>query len=617
MSVRQAIAGALGLLNRRDRRLLGASVAIQMSTALLDLVGVLLVGLVGALAVTTVQSQPPPPPVTSVAAALGLGDLSDQALVIALAALAAMVFMAKSLSSSYLTRRVFVFLANRQALVSARLTKELLSRPLTFILRRSSQETAYALINGVSYATIQILGQLVVAATEIALLAVLGIGLLFLSPAIALGAIAFFALIAFAMQRLMGGWAARMGELGVSADVASLNAIQEALGAYREITVSDRRALYVDRIQALRWDAAKVAANMQFIGVFPKYVFEASLVVGGFILASVLFATQGSVAAVGTLALFLAAGSRVMPSLLRLQGATLTLRGAAGGAATAFEIASDLGNPLDDPGEPPRAQEIRTRIQEGNPDFIPAIQLSEVSVTYPGRVEPAVDSISLNVAPGQSVALVGKSGAGKSTLADLILGVLEPDSGWALLGGEPPTTAVARWPGAVAYVPQEIVLANDTLRNNVALGMPRAAIDDHLVWEALDRAHLGDYVRTSMPEGLDAHIGERGVKLSGGQRQRLGIARSLYTRPRLLVLDEATSALDAETEQSISETLAELEGEITTVIVAHRLSTVRHADIVVYLENGRVQAIGTFIEVMEEVPALERQARLMGLGGQV
>ena len=610
--MREAIRQSLALLNSRDRRLLLVAIAIQMATSLLDLVGVLLLGLVGALAVTTVQSQPPPAIVTGLADFAGLSDVSDQAIVGILAGAAAVVLLTKSIVSSYLNRRVFNFLAHRQALVTARLAAALLSKPLTFIQRRSSQETSFALINGAGAATLTILGQLVVAATEVALLVVLGVAVLLISPLVAVASIAFFGVVAIVLHRTMAGWASRVGEEAARADILSMNAVQEALGAYREVTVSDRRPFYVQRIQELRWRAASVAADSQFIGMFPKYVFEAALVLGGFALAAVLFATEDSVAAVGTLALFLAAGTRVMPSLLRLQGAALILRGAAGVAGPTFALAQDLGQPVDPPPEPGKLDEIRERLRHGHPDFTPAIALRNVTVRYPGASAPAVTEATLELEAGQSLALVGRSGAGKSTLADVILGVLEPDEGEALLGGFTPSVAVGRWPGGVAYVPQEVVVANDTVRANVALGLPRQAVDDDLVWEALERAHLADDVR-ALDLDLDATVGERGGRLSGGQRQRLGIARALYTRPRLLVLDEATSALDAETEHAIALMIDELEGTVTTLIIAHRLSTIRHVDVVAYLEDGRILAQGSFDEVRREVPALERQASLMGL----
>ena len=235
-----------------------------------------------------------------------------------------------------------------------------------------------------------------------------------------------------------------------------------------------------------------------------------------------------------------------------------------------------------------------------------------VKFTYPAAQRPAIPGMTLVVEEGRSVAFVGRSGAGKSTLADLILGVLQPDGGEVLVGGISPADAVRRWPGAIAYVPQEVTLVNDTIRANVALGLPRDAIDDDLVWDALHRAHLADYLRGETA-GLDTQVGERGVRISGGQRQRLGIARALFTRPRLLVLDEATSALDAEAEHAITTMVNELEGDVTTLIIAHRLSTIRHVDLVVYLEDGNAAAQGSFDEVCARIPALRRQADLMGL----
>jgi ABC-type multidrug transport system fused ATPase/permease subunit len=181
-----------------------------------------------------------------------------------------------------------------------------------------------------------------------------------------------------------------------------------------------------------------------------------------------------------------------------------------------------------------------------------------------------------------------------------------------LIGGLIPAEAIARWPGALAYVPQDVAMANGTVRENVALGLPAAAIDDDWVWEALNRAHLADFLRDSR-DGLDTVIGEHGMKLSGGQRQRLGVARALYTHPKFLVLDEATSALDAETEQAIAKTLQELEGTVTTVTIAHRLATIRHCDLVIYMEGGRIIASGSFDEVRQVARHFDQQAQLLGL----
>jgi len=235
-----------------------------------------------------------------------------------------------------------------------------------------------------------------------------------------------------------------------------------------------------------------------------------------------------------------------------------------------------------------------------------------VSLIYPGTSGPALRGLSLSVPQGTSTALVGSTGAGKSTLADIILGVLEPDQGSVTISGVSPRKAIDLWPGAVTYVPQTVALVEGTVRDNVALGLPRDFINDDFVWDALERAHLAEFLRVSR-EGLNTKIGERGFRLSGGQRQRLGIARALFTRPKLLILDEATSSLDSETEQAITDTLRELEGHVTTITVAHRLATVRLVDQIAFLKDGELITRGTFDEVRERVPDFRRQADLLGL----
>lgn len=612
MTSLHAIRSALSLLSRRDRRLLSVSTAIQMSTSLLDLIGVLLVGLVGALAVTTVQSQPPPQSVADLADALGIETLSSQELTLLLATSAAVVLLVKSVLSAYLNRRVFAFLANRQALVSARLATELFEAPVTFIQSRTSQETIYALITGTSAATMQILGQAVIVASESALLLVIGIAAFVLSPIVALACIAFFGTVALLLHRAMGSWASRLGHEYADTEMASMDVIRRILSVYREVTVTNRRFAYVRDFQDLRWRASKLAADTQFIALLPKYLFDAALVLGGFLLAAFLFSTQDSIVAVGTLALFLAAASRVMPSMLRLQGAVLILRSAAGTAKPAFDLADDLRLEGDHRLAPTDESSWHNSAAPVYHGAALSLALSGVTYSYPGGQQPAVKDVFLNVAAGSSVALVGRSGSGKSTLADLVLGVLTPQQGTVKIGGQDPRQVRIDKPGSLGYVPQGVSVISGTIRDNVALGIPRHYVADQDVWDALRQAHLGDFV-SQLPEQLDAQVGEDGVRLSGGQRQRLGIARALFSKPGLVVLDEATSALDAETEAALAGTLQAMAGAITAVVIAHRLSTVRNADLVVYLEDGRILAHGDFSSVRRRVPALDKQASLMGL----
>lgn len=614
MTVIEIVRESFSLLSKRHKRMLVAITLVQMAMGALDLGGVLILGLVAVLSVVAVSGEALPATLQAQVDRLGWVGVEPITLAAWLCLIAGCLLVAKTLINAFLARRTLLFLANRQASLSGELTAALFRRPLLEVMSRASQDVNFLLTMGVQAATVGVLGAASSAMADVALLLLLGVGLFAVDPSVTFFALIFYSLLAFVVQRTLAKWASRLGFESVHVDIDSYVKVGEALSSYREISVSDRRALYVEKIQALRWQAAEVSADSQFLSSLPKYIFDVALVIGALLLATSQFLLKDTVAALGIVAVFLVAGSRILPAVMRLQGASLGIRQAEAPARRVFELVREL-EPNWNQGKSlgvTSPVELRRRLQAGFPDFHPTIEVEDLWLTYEGSNIPAVAGVTFSLPEGASLALAGSTGAGKSTLADLILGVVVPDHGRVSIGGMPPEEAVSRWPGGIAYVPQEVSLSNGTVRDNVALGLPRDAIDDELVWEALERAHLAAFLRDGR-EGLETLIGENGMRISGGQRQRLGVARALFTKPKLLVLDEATSALDAETEQAIAQTMQDLEGQVTTVTIAHRLATVRYCDLVLYLEAGKVIGRGTFAEVRQQSPAFERQAQLLGL----
>lgn len=614
----RAIRQSLVLLPARERRKLMLVSIAQMSLGILDLLGIALIGLVATAAVSGVQKTSWPTWMQSILDPLGLGGLTNSQLIGLLGALAALALIGKTAASAYMTRRVIRFLARQQADASARLARELLARPLIDVQRWSTAEVLYALSAGVGAAIIGVLGSSVIALAEIFLFVIIAISLLIVDPLLTVVAAVVFGGILYVLQVVLGRMSAANARRLAESAMGTTSAVQEALATYREATVLNRRELYVGRFENLVRISANATGGNQYILEVPKYVLETALIVASFGLAVFQFLTKDLLAAATTVAIFLTSGFRIIPAMLRLQAAGINIRNGSEGGRMTFELAEYLRDNPDATGAssqtalPSDLEALRHTLRGEYPGFAPTVELDSVTFRYPDASTPALIDASLSIPAGGSIALVGSTGAGKSTLADVILGVLHPDSGTVLVGGVSPREAIAQWSGALAYVPQAVALVDGTIRDNVALGLPREVMDDALVWEALERAHLDVFLKQTR-EGLDTYVGERGIRLSGGQRQRLGIARALYTRPLLLVLDEATSALDAETEQSIVDTLRDLEGKVTTVTIAHRLATVRAVDRVYYLEHGRISANGTFDFVRSQVPDFDRQAALLGL----
>lgn len=596
----------LGLLSKEDQRKTFLLLLAQITVSFLDLIGVVLVGIVGALAVTGVESRSQSGRILTVLKMISLSNLNFRSQIVILATFAGCFLVLRSFISAYLSRRIYLFLAFRGATLSGELIEKLFSRNLLFIRNRTEKETIYALTVGVEDISIKILGTFAAGISDLSLLIFLAVGLLVIQPLVALSAFIFFLILALILQRFVTSKMRELGESNTRYTLETVESLSITLSSYRELLVRNQLPFAIAGINKSRKRLAKVLADLAFMPSIGKYVIETGVVLGALFLSGFQFLLSNAVHAVSTLAIFLTAGARIAPALLRVQNGIGIYRSSIGPATTTLELAEELAK-LEN-----QMPSSITKYATSHNGFNALIEISNMSLSYPQSTNLALSEISFNIMPGEWLAIVGPSGAGKTSLIDVVLGVIDPTSGFVKISNESPRGASFKWPGAIAYVPQEPNVMNGSIKENILFGYDEDEVSDESIWNALEMAELTKVVK-EFPNGIHSIVGEKGIKLSGGQRQRLAIARALITSPKILVFDEATSSLDVDTEKLIINTISKLKGDVTILMIAHRLATIRDADRLVYLENGKVVAIDSFENLRAKVANFDSQAISSGL----
>jgi ATP-binding cassette subfamily C protein len=362
--------------------------------------------------------------------------------------------------------------------------------------------------------------------------------------------------------------------------------------------------LYSEMLNSNRQEMAKTNATTALLPNISKYTIEAAVVIGTLLIAATQFALQDANAAITGMAVYLAAASRVAPSALRIQQGFLTIKNNLGNAQislTLIETFTQDSTPL-----------LKEEPKQKNEVFEGKISVKNVDFIYSDAKEKTLANISAEISQGEMLAVVGASGMGKSTFIDLILGVVSPTKGEIKVSNRKPQQAVQIWPGSMAYVPQNISIINGTIKENILIGFTENEISERQLQSAIIGAQLDEFI-ASLPSKENTLISENGLNLSGGQKQKIGIARALVTAPELLILDEATSSLDSKSESEIMKVINNLRARVTLIIVAHRLSTVKDADQIIYFGDSFHVNAESFQALVEKVPDFKEQAQLLGL----
>jgi ATP-binding cassette subfamily C protein len=498
------------------------------------------------------------------------------------------IYLIKSLYQAGLTYLQARYVVNRQRHFAERLFRAYVASPYPFHLQHNTAD----LLNNACVATFSISGDVLLPALRILmeafiLVAVLGL-LIVIEPAVSLLTIVVFSLVLIFFLRRIRQRIAEYCNHEHEYRAALIKAANECLGGIKELKVLGREETLIGRfVDSVNMFSRAVGYKAVAFDL-PRLALEAAAVLMMLVVAgSLIWLGRPLASIVPVLTLLAVAAVRVLPSANRMTASALNLRWGRPALEAVYRDIRELERLPD-----PSAKSVPPLT------FSEEIAFQNVSFRYAGAVHDSLKDLTLRIRRGTSVGFVGPSGAGKTTAVDILLGLLQPTCGEVTVDGVSISRNLESWRQQIGYIPQSIYLTDDSIRRNVGFGIPDELIDEAKVWAAIDAAQLRELVE-EQPNGLETPVGERGVRLSGGQRQRIGIARALYHNPTVLVMDEATASLDQETEREFVRALERLAGTRTIIAIAHRISTVKNCDQLLFFENGELRASGDFISLQE------------------
>jgi ABC-type multidrug transport system fused ATPase/permease subunit len=601
----QALRESISLLTSREKRYLIIVIIIQIFIGLVDLLALAMIAAFGSLGASYVSGFALPRQIETLIERVGLSAFETRELLILFAFATAFLFVFRSISNLILTRRIYLYLANRQTRISVDLAKRLSGASFAWIKRKDTNELIYALTDGVGSLLNGVISSFMIITGEIFFLILILIGLTAVDPTTALFTLSFFSVFAIATYKSISAYSAHLGRENAKYSIHGRNQISSMILAYKEIYAFQRQRYFLDSFVSTRQKATQASARFAWLGQIPKANAEIGLVIGGSGLIGLQAWQSDAATGLSTLLVFLAAASRLTPSILRIQASFLTFRNSAGGAEVTLKVIKAL-----DEMDVPVIEAVLDRKRK---EFVPVkVEISGLDFKYPDGEGNVLSDISLRIEAGSFVALAGSSGSGKTTLADIIIGIYSGNSGTVTFNGVPNREWVKANPGGVGYVPQAPYILGGDFITNIALGVPEDEVDLKRVEEVIAQAQLTNLVR-ALPDGLQTDLSNFGSRLSGGEKQRLALARALYNNPSLLIIDEGTSALDGRTEFEVTRAILGLRSSLTIIVIAHRLASIKEADQIFLMDKGRIIANGSFEQLRKSSKEFQEQVSYMNL----
>lgn len=481
------------------------------------------------------------------------------------------------------------FALMREYTIGARLIENYLHQPYSWFLKRNNADFGKVILSEVNQVVYESMLPMIMLVAQLSVALALLMLLFVADPQLALSVGLVFSISYLCIFYYVKNIIFKIGSKRLLANKDRYIAVSEAFGSIKEVKIGMMEKSYIDRFSKPAKIFATCQSSATLIAQLPRYFIE-GIAFGGIVILILVLIARGGLFSdiIPIISLYVFAGYRLLPSLQQIYVSITQIRGSSPALNSlhkdmmnlqSFERVSNkmLAMPLNK-----------------------SIVLKNICFNYPGSKQVGLKNINLSIPVFSKVGFVGATGSGKTTMIDIILGLLDPDQGTLSVDGNIILNNNKQsWQKGVGYVPQQIFLTDDTVAANIAFGVDLQNIDHHIIEWAAKIANLHNFVMNELPNNYNTVVGDRGVRLSGGQRQRIAIARALYHRPKVLILDEATSALDSFTEKNIMESLCNFENKVTTILITHRLSTIKNCDIIFVLDQGQLKGQGTYEELMQ------------------